>query len=173
MVSVWVSKMYYLACLLRLRHPEGPSSDPGTLWNTKRKTLGSRLGLLLISDGFRDHSLGVFAQPWNQKYVLAMRVYRSRFVMNSGSEAGCLGFQNQVFSMRGVAKINFSHRLGLHWFRCHFHILLVASGPIFMTFGALETDWNLMIFDGFPGGLGAEQPWPDRGNLVAFWTLLE
>ena len=35
---------------------------------------------------------------------VVMRVYRSRFSMVSGSEFGCLGFQNQA---RGVAKNSF------------------------------------------------------------------
>ena len=30
--------------------------------------------------------------------------------------------------------------------------------------------WNFMIFDGFPGGPGAEQPWPFDGIWVAFWS---
>ena len=31
---------------------------------------------------------------------------------------------------------------------------------------------NLMIWDGFLVGPGAERPWPVRGNLVRPWALL-
>ena len=47
-----------------------------------------------------------------QPYVFfVMRVYRSRFLMISGSGSGYLGLQNQAFGKRGVAKTSFSHML--------------------------------------------------------------
>ena len=45
------------------------------------------------------------------------------YLMISGSASGCLGLQEQTFSVRGVAKTKFSHMLGLcsyGWFGTNF-----------------------------------------------------
>ena len=96
-MSVLMPKMCHLPCLLRLFwHPEGPSGDSGALWSTRRETLGSRLGFLLVADRFRDRTLRVFCKFWSKICVCFMRVYRLRFSMISGSESGCLELQNHV-----------------------------------------------------------------------------
>ena len=61
----------------------------------------------------------------------AMRVHRSRFLMSSGSEFGCLGLQNQAFGVEGIAKTSFSHMSGLCLFWCHFYMVFDGSGTNF------------------------------------------
>ena len=56
-----------------------------------------------------------------------------------GSESGCLGWENQAFGKGGIAKINFCTNWIFHDSRVNFSLFLVALGPIFMVFVALET----------------------------------
>ena len=74
---------------------------------------------------------------------LGMRVCRSRYLMISVSESGCLGLQNQAFFVESVAKTSFSHMLGLCRFWCHFYMVFDGFGTNFDDFwwlgGRLET----------------------------------
>ena len=65
-----------------------------------------------------------------------------------GSEAGCLGLENQAFDKEGIAKINFCRNWISHDSRVNFSWFWVALGPIFMNFVALETG---LKFDDFSG----------------------
>ena len=47
----------------------GPWGDPGTLGGTGKDTWRSRLGFLLIFDGFRNPFLELFWLPWTKKGV--------------------------------------------------------------------------------------------------------
>ena len=63
-----------------------------------------------------------------------MRVCRSRFLKILGSESGCLGLQNQAFGSEGIAKISFSHMLGLCRFWCCFDMVSDGFGTNFDDF---------------------------------------
>ena len=49
---------------------------------------------------------------------------------------------------------------------------MVGSGPILMTFGALETGFKFHDIRFVSGDPGAEGALPGDGNLVASWALL-
>ena len=60
------------------------------------------------------------------------------FLVIFGSESGCLGLEKQAFGKGGVAKINFRRNWISHDSLVHFSLFGMASGPISMTFVALE-----------------------------------
>ena len=78
---------------------EGRPWGPGVGFCRFCVDLGTAVSELLANFGTRN----VF---------FVMCVYRTSFVIISGSEAGCLGLQNQAFGVRGVAKTSFSHMWG-------------------------------------------------------------
>ena len=51
--------------------------------------------------------------------------------------------KNQFFTYIGILLVSVS---------IFFCVLMMALGSVLMTFGALETGFNLMISDGFPEG---------------------
>ena len=101
-VASLVPKACHLACLLRpIWQLVGPSSDSGGLGSTRKRPWGSRHGFLSILGG----------PPFGS--FLRMRVCRLCFIMTSGFESGCLGFQNHALGVGSVAKTSFSGMLGL------------------------------------------------------------
>ena len=82
-------------------------------FGAQEETLGSRLGFLSISDGFRDHILRMFGELCSKPCVFRHACLQAMFLFFlSGSEYGCLGLQSRAFGVRCVAKISFSHMLG-------------------------------------------------------------
>ena len=75
---------------------------------------------------------------------------RSHILVISESESG-LRLENQAFG-RGVAKTNLSRKLGFCGFCCRFSYLLMALGPVFVTFDALETGLKFDEFQCLSGG---------------------
>ena len=103
----------------------------GDLGAHGRRPWGSRLGFLSILGGFRGHHLDVFGLTI---VFFGMRVCRSRFLKILGSESGCLGLQNHAFGIGSIAKISFSHMLGLCPFWCHFYMVFNGFGTNFVDF---------------------------------------
>ena len=123
-VSGWCQFGYpcHLACLLRpLWHPGGPLSDPGELGTTRGEMLGSTLGLLSISDGFRDQILKVLCLFWNRICVFCHACLQVTFCNDFGVWIWMSGLPESSICCRGVAEDNFSHLLGFCCFRCHFY----------------------------------------------------
>ena len=84
-----VRKMCYLSCPLRsLWYLVGPSSDPGALGNTRRETLGSRLGFLSISARFLEYISRFVGKHQRRMRVFVISVSKLRFLMISGSGSG-------------------------------------------------------------------------------------
>ena len=93
--------------------PWRQSNDPRELGSTRRRTLGSGLGFLLILNGIRDRILIAFVKNQAASVFLLCFFPSSRCLMISGSESGRLRLQNQACGGRGVAKNNM-----FGFFRC-------------------------------------------------------
>ena len=77
--------------------------------SAQQKTLGSRLGLLLISVRFRHRILKVFGNLWNNKCVFCYACLHVRLFNDFGVCFWMSG--KQAFGERGVAKNNFLQML--------------------------------------------------------------
>ena len=121
----------------------GVRGDPGTIlghWGAQERTLwgqGLDFNRFLVHLGtpFREF-FGYLGQKKVYYFMLASRLL---FLMILGSESGCLGWEDQVFGIGCIAKINFRSTWISHDPRVQFSWFWVALGVIFMTFAALET----------------------------------
>ena len=87
------------------------------------------------------------------------------FLKILGSESGCLGLQNQAFSVGCIAKTAF-----------HICRDYVDFGVLFMVFDGFGTNfddfwWPEGRLETFPGGAEAEDSWPEEGIWYTSWSL--
>ena len=111
----------YLACLVPLlSRPGGPWDDPGTLGNTKKNTVRSRLDFINFFVDLGDPFIKIFGYIWTEKHDFFISISRLLFLMILGSESRCLGLENQAFGKGGIAKINFCRTWISHDSMVHF-----------------------------------------------------
>ena len=112
--------------------------DPGTLEDTRKDPVSSRLGFYRFFVDLGDPFWELLGYFWSKKEFFFISISRLLFLMIFGSKFGCLGLQKQGFGMEGIAKINFRRNWISHDSRVDFSWFWVALGPIFMVFVALE-----------------------------------
>ena len=140
----FAAKTCHLACLLRpIWHLGNHRAMQGGLGAHGRRPWGSRLGFLMILKDFRTAIWTFLANFGTTTVFFGMCVCRPRFLKILGSESGCLGLQNQVSGVEGIAKSKFPHMSGLCRFWCYFYMVFDGFGTNFYDFwwpgGRLET----------------------------------
>ena len=111
----------HLACLVPLLYrPGGPWDDPGTLGNTKKDTVRSRLGFYQFLVDLGDPFMKIFGYIWTGKHDFFISISRFLFPMIFGFESGCLGLENQAFGKGGIAKTSFCRNWISHDSRLRF-----------------------------------------------------
>ena len=152
MLSVLESKKCDLACL--------PSSDPGGLRNTRRDTLGSRPGFLLILGGFPDRMVRVVLPPLSRQIVFCYACSQVT-VLNDFGVCFCVsgGPESSIWCEKGCKQQLLTY-VGVLLIPVSFSHIFIALCLILMNFGALETGIKFDYFRWFSGKAGAEQPSP-------------
>ena len=136
-----------LACLVALLwRPGGPGSILGHWGAQEKNTWKSSFEFVLIVGGFMDPILTAFWAPWTKNLCLFMLVSSFFFLMVFGSESGCLGLENKHLAWDFLQQSTFAEIGFLMLPGSSFHDFGWPSGPIFMTFVALETG---LKFDDF------------------------
>ena len=116
----------------------GSPSDAGGLGSTRKEALGFQAWISIDFGRISGTPLNVFGQLWNNKlsFFVDMRACRSGLLKIMGSESGCLGLQNQVFGMKGIAEPAFHICRDYIDFGVIFTWFPVALGPILTGLGA-------------------------------------
>ena len=139
--------------------------DPGTLEDTRKDPVSSRLGFyrFFVDLGYPFWKL--FGYFWTKQEYFFISISRLLFLMIFKSKFGCLGSEKQAFGMEGIAKIDFRRNWISYDSRVDFSWFWVALGPIFMAFVALETGLKINEFSCDFGVI------PDPEPRVVWWRL--
>ena len=94
--------------------------DPGTLGSTRKDTVRSRLGFYRFLIDLGDLFKQVFGFIWTERAEVFNSISRLFFLMNFGSESGCLGLEQHAFGKGRIANNNFCRNWISHDSRVNF-----------------------------------------------------
>ena len=147
----WFPKRVILVCLVR------PLLAP---WGTIKRSRGTwKKGDL----GIRHRILRVICKLWSNICVFFMFASRLRFFRLRGLSLDVWGLETSIRCRMRCKRSTFAH-----WAFVNFGVIFNVSWWLLKNWRFLvpwRQAWNLMVFDGFPGGLGAG---PVAGVMVVW-----